>query len=141
MLHRKYDPTNTITAVAAEAIPANSLVRLDSNGQFRLAVATSAANYAVGFVPQAAAVGERTTAYRLIQISNQSGLTPGHRVFLSASSAGSWFAGADASTINTANHIIQPVGVALDANTILFDLTHGFFLVRQAAGNTTISLP
>lgn len=139
MLHRRYDPRNVIRGTAGVALTAGDLVTVNASGLIVRAQGNSASTVALGVVIENVPVNGSVTAYRVLLREDLSGLTPGHRVFLSPTTAGGYITGADASSITTAGHIIQPVGIVLSPTTILFDLTNLFYLTRQASGSTTIA--
>lgn len=104
--------------VAGEAITAGAICYIKNDGKVWLSngTAANAAAKADGIAAIAAAVGEAVTLYRHVNFRYGSGLTPGARLYVSAT-AGTL---ADAATTGGT----APVGFVVDATRIHF---HGSF--------------
>jgi hypothetical protein len=98
--------------VAGEAIPAGSLVYIKSDGKVWLAdgSAADAEAQVAGMVLQAAALGEACSIYFDVNVRYGSGLTPGAKLFLSATEG---LIDDAATTGGTA-----PIGFVIDATRI-----------------------
>lgn len=108
----------TRVIVASEALAAGDLVNIHSStgAKVRKADATTAGKEAHGFVLASVASAGNATVYPEENvISGLTGLTPGTRMFLSAT-AGLNTATAPATT----GQVVQDIGVALSATEILF---------------------
>ena len=104
--------------LAGEAIGAGDVCYIKSDGKAWKSNGTSAnaAAVAVGIAPMAASVGDPVTLYRHVNFRYGSGMTPGTRLYVSAT------AGAldDAATTGGT----APVGFVVDATRVHF---HGSF--------------
>lgn len=111
---------NTVSAVASEALAANDLVNLWNNAgtiNARKADATAEGKEVHGFVKAGFASSATATIYLSGNvITGLSGLTPGSRQYLATT------AGARTETPpSTAGNVVQMVGVAASATTIVFE--------------------
>lgn len=108
--------TRTITA--SEALAAGDLVNIHNStgAKVRKADATSAGKEAHGFVLSSVSNGASATVYPEENvISGLTGLTPGTRMFLSAT------AGLNTATApSTSGQVVQDIGVALSTTEIMF---------------------
>lgn len=111
---------NTISAVTSEAIAAGNLVNLyNVSGTLtaRKADATTEGKEAHGFVKAAFANAATATIYTGGNyLTGLTGMTPGARQYLATT------AGARTETApSTANNVVQMVGVASSASSLIFD--------------------
>jgi hypothetical protein len=111
---------NTVTAVASEALAAGDLVNLWNNAgtiNARKADASVEGKEAHGFVKAGFSASASATVYTSGQtLTGLSGLTPGARQYLATTP------GARTETAPSAtNNVVQMVGVAASATTILFE--------------------
>lgn len=109
--------TRTITC--SENLSAGDLVNIhdDTGPKVRKADAATAGKEAHGFVLSAYTSGQSATVYPEENvISGLTGLTPGARQFLSASTAGALTATPPSASAN----VVQEVGVALSTTEVMF---------------------
>jgi hypothetical protein len=108
----------TYTGNAAENLAAGDLVYVTATGTVAKAdaSASNASKTAVGFVLTAVTNGNPATVYLEGINDSLSGLTVGSRYFLSGTTAG----GITATAPSTAGHVVQLVGVAVSANSLVF---------------------
>lgn len=111
--------TPSYVGTAGEALSAGDFVYVDSSGEVRKADASAsgASKVAVGFVLEAVSSGNNATVYLEGNNDALSSLTAGTRYFLSASSPGA----VTTTAPSTAGHVVQYIGVAINATTIAFD--------------------
>lgn len=110
---------DTLLAVASEPLSAGDLVNIyDNAGVVSVRKADAATNKeAHGFVKSAVPAGSNATVYFDGTISGLSGLTPGARQYLSATTAGQRTETAP----TTPGHIVQYVGFATSTTSMSFE--------------------
>lgn len=108
----------THSATAGEALAAGNLVYISSTGTVLKADASAAnaSKAAIGFVLSAVSNGGTAVVYTDAYLTGLSGLTPGSRQYLSASTAGA----ITATPPSTSGHCVQCVGLALSATVLWF---------------------
>jgi hypothetical protein len=124
--------------VTSAALMGGNLVGISSTGTVILAQANAVATAACAFCLQDYPSGGAAGAlYTKGVVKNAGvGLTPGLRVYLSATTAGA----ITQVQPSTAGNIVQPVGIALNTTDVLFDINIGGVVTQiQAAGTTTIA--
>ena len=107
---------DVFTATASEALAANDLVNQATDGTVRKADASNGRDVS-GFVKAAVSNGAAATVYKEGSLTGLSGLTPGARYFLSATTAGSRTATAP----TTPGQLWQPIGKAVSATEIDYE--------------------
>lgn len=108
----------TSALVAGENLSAGNLVEVYNNAGTSTVRKADASNgrLAKGFVLAAVTSGQQATVYFEGTITGLTGLVPGDKVFLSASTAGA----ATATAPTTAGHYVQQVGFAITSSTFSF---------------------
>lgn len=110
----------TQSILASENLSAGNVVEVYSNAgtpNVRKADASSG-RLAKGFVLASVTSGQNATVYFEGTVTGLTGLTPGDKLFLSASSAGT----VTATAPTTAAHYVQPVGFAMSTTSFSFSV-------------------
>lgn len=110
----------TTSILAAENLSAGNVVEVFNNAGTPNVRKADASNgrLAKGFVLGSVTSGQNATVYFEGTVTGLTGLTPGDKLFLSASSAGA----VTATAPTTANHYVQPVGYAITTTTFSFSV-------------------
>lgn len=110
---------STESIVVAEALAAGDLINIHVVTGTRTARKADASNgrMAHGYVLTSVANAGTATVYKTGKLTGKTGLTPGSLQFLSGSSAG----GITAAPAMTSGFILQEIGYAVDATSILFE--------------------
>jgi hypothetical protein len=110
----------TFRAAASEAIPANSLIYIKSNGAVALANASAEGKEAVAFVKESVALDALATCHAPNEIwDGLSGLTPGATYYMSTT-PGAFVISASAPSTPGSGNVLMGVGTALSATKLLF---------------------
>ncbi len=110
---------DSLTLTAGENLSAGNFIYITGAGLMMKADANAIGKAAVGFVLAAVLNTATGVAYFAGQNTALSGLTPGSMYFLSDNATGT--AQLIGALAGGANHIVQPVGRAISANTINFE--------------------
>lgn len=109
---------DTQTIQASENLAAGDFVNIHNSGGARVRKAdASNGRVAHGFVLSAITSGASGAVYLEGSNTGLSGLTPGDRLYLSGSSAGT----ATSTAPSTSGHYVQPLGVAVSATAMAFE--------------------
>jgi hypothetical protein len=118
--------SDTRTVTAGETLAAGDLIYIDSAGEAFKADANSEAKEAVGFVLAGITAAATGTAYfGSGLVSGLTGLTPGARYFLSATTPG----GISTSTPSGSGDIVQQVGKAVSSTELYFEPQQSILLI------------
>jgi len=134
----KYKPgtTATLKVDSAETIAEGQLVGVDAQGEAVLADADAGtAIKALGVAVRAAsgAAGDSVTVAMQAVVAGFSSLTPGATQYLSGTAGG-----ITETRPETIDDVIQPVGLAVSATKVVFNVAAPF-AVRQDAANSTLA--